>query len=122
MAIRDFVAWRYTANSGKVYVRRADSLLTAQQGNNNPLGAVGGSSASGLSPYDEIPRNLRPRHAICKESGVAYTANVVIYTEAALAALITGTTTFDVLDAGGGVHTVTVIDKSGEKPRGAIRP
>jgi hypothetical protein len=120
MAARNFVAWRYTSKDGSVYVRRADSLLTAQQGDNNPLGAVGGSSAVGLSPYAEMPRNLKPRHAICKEAGVAYRANVVIYDKASLDALIIGTTTFVVHDGGGTPHTVTVLDTADEAPRGVI--
>lgn len=120
MAQRNYVAWRYTDNNGVEYVRRANSLLTAQQGDNAPLGAVGGSSAAGLSPYEEMPRNLTPRHAICKEAGQPFRANVVIYTEAALSALTTGTTTFVVKDAGGTDHTVVVLDKAGERPRGVI--
>lgn len=120
MAARNFVAWRYTDNNGVVYVRRANSLLTAQQGDNAPLGAVGGSSAAGLSPYEEMPANLKPRHAICKEAGQPFKANVVIYTKEALDALTTGTTTFVVKDLGGTDHTVVVLDKSPEPPRGVI--
>ncbi len=120
MAQRDFVAWRYTANNGVVFVRRADGRMTVQQGDNAPLGAVGGSSAAGLSPYDEMPRNLKVRHAITKQTGTAFRANVTIYTEAALAALVTGTTTFQVYDAGGTAHTCVVLDKAGERPRGVI--
>ena len=120
MAQRNFVAWRYTSKDGTVYVRRADATLTAQQGDNNPLGAVGGSSAAGLSPYAEMPANLKPRHAICKEAGVAFRANVVIYTSAALQALIPGTTTFVVRDGGGSNHTVTVLDTAEEAPRRVI--
>jgi len=48
VAVRNLVAWRYTDDNGQVFVRRADSLLTAQQGDNAPDIAVGGSSAAGL--------------------------------------------------------------------------
>jgi hypothetical protein len=120
MAQRNFVAWRYTDDNGVEYVRRADAALVAQQGDNAPLGAVGGSSAAGLSPYEEMPANLKPRYAICKEAGVAFRANVVIYDPAAMAALTTGTTTFVVRDGGGTNHTVVVLAKHQEQPRGAI--
>lgn len=120
MAQRNFVAWRYTSKDGTVYVRRADSRMTTQQGDNAPLGAVGGSSAAGLTPYAEMPRNLKPRHAIVKEAGAAFRANVVIYTKAALDALTIGTTTFSVYDAGGTAHTCVVLDTADEAPRGVI--
>lgn len=120
MAQRDFVAWRYTDDLGEVYVRRADSRMTAQQGDNAPLIAVGGSSASGLTPYQEMPRNLKPRTAIVKESGQPFRARVVIYTPAAMAALTTGTTTVQVYDAGGTAHTCVVLGKAQERPRGVI--
>lgn len=120
MAQRNFVAWRYTDKQGTVYVRRADSRMTAQQGDNDPLGAVGGSSASGLTPYEEMPRNLSPRYAIVKEAGAAFRAKVVIYTKAALDALVIGTTTFSVYDGGGTAHTCVVLETVDEKPRGAI--
>jgi hypothetical protein len=121
MAQRNFVAWRYTSKDGTVYVRRADSRMTTQQGDNDPVGAVGGSSAAGLTPYSEMPRNLKPRHAIVKEAGAAFRASVVIYTKAALDALQIGTTTFVVYDAGGTAHTCVVLDTSDEKPRGTIQ-
>jgi len=120
MAVRNFLAWRYTAKDGTVYVRRADSRMTAQQGDNDPDGAVGGSSAAGLSPYREMARNIKPRHAICKEAGAAFRGNVVIYTKAALDALVTGTTTFLIYDAGGTAHTCVVLDTVDEGARGVI--
>lgn len=120
MAQRNFVAWRYTDKQGTVFVRRADSRMTTQQGDNAPLGAVGGSSAAGLSPYEEMPRNLKPRYAIVKEAGAAFRAKVVIYSETALTDLVIGTTTFQVYDAGGTGHTCVVLETVGEAPRGAI--
>lgn len=120
MAQRNFVAWQYTDDRGLDYIRRADSRMTVQQGDNNPLGAVGGATGAGVTPYEEMPRNLKPRHAIVKEAGVAFRAQVVIYTRAALDALITGTTTFLVYDAGGTAHTCVVLDKSDERPQGVI--
>lgn len=120
MAQTNFVAWRYTDKQGSTFVRRADSRMTAQQGDNAPLGAIGGSSAAGLSPYTEMPRNLRPRYARVKEAGQAFTARVVIYTKAALDALVPGTTTFKVYDGGGGEHVCTVLDTVDEGPTGAI--
>lgn len=122
MAARNFVGWRYTDNLGNVYVRRADSRYTTQQGDNAPLGATGGSSAAGLSPYTEMPRNLKPRVALCSETGTAFRARIVINTRAALEALTTGTTTFQAYDGGGTAHTVVVDDISDERPRGTIKP
>lgn len=120
MASINLVAWRYTDDNGQVYVRRADSRMTTQQGDNAPTGAVGGESAAGLSPYEEMPRNLKPRTAIVKEVGAAFKARVVIYTKAALDALTTGTTTFTVYDRAGGTHTCVVLDRAHERPRGVI--
>lgn len=108
MAQRNFVAWTYTADDTTTFTRRADSRMTAQQGDNAPLGAVGGAAASGSTVGREMPRNLKPRYAIVKETGQPFQANVVIYTAAALAALTIGTTTFEVYDAGGTGHTCVV--------------
>lgn len=120
MAVRDMKSWVYTANSGKQYVRRADSLLVAQQGDNAPLIAIGGAEYDGSPALDEMPRNLSPRKVFGKEGGAAYTAYAVVYTEAALAAITVGTTTFVVKDGGGTNHTITVKEKIGEKPRRSI--
>lgn len=124
MAQRNFVAWRYTTKKGSVFARRADSRLVAQQGNNNPLGAVGGSAAAGLTPYEKMPRNIRPRVAICAEEGTDFAARVVIYTPAAYTALAaqTGTATFQVYDAGGTAHTCLVTDVVDEAPSRTIKP
>lgn len=120
MAARDFKSWLYTANSGQQYVRRADSLLVAQQGDNAPLIAVGGAEYDGSPVKDEMPRNLSPRKVFGKQAASTFTAYTVIYTEAALAAITVGTTTFAVLDAGGTSHTCVVKEKIGEKPRRSI--
>lgn len=120
MAQRDFKSWLYTANSGQQYVRRADSNLVAQQGDNAPLIAVGGAEYDGSPGRDEMPRNLTPRKVFGKQVGSAFTAYTVIYTEAALAAITANTTTFQVVDAGGTVHTCVVKEKIGEKPRRSI--
>ena len=120
MAARNFVGWRYTSDAGDVFVRRADSLLTAQQGDNAPLIAVGGSSAAGLAVYSEMPRNLVPRHVTGWAADLV-TRSCVIYTKEALAAITVGTTTFQVLDAGGAAKVCTVHALHGEKPRGAIK-
>ena len=120
MASINMVAWRYESDDGNTYVRRADSRLTTQQGDNAPLGAVGGSSAAGLTPYAEMPRNLRPRKALVKESGQPFKAGVVIYDRDAYDALVTGTTTFAVFDRAGASHTCVVLSKSPEPSRGPI--
>lgn len=121
MAARDFKSWLYTANSGTQYVRRADSLLTAQQGDNAPLIAFGGAEYTGSPAKDEMPRNLTPRKVYGLDSSkVGYYA--VVYTEAALAAITVGTTTFVIKDAGGTNHTCTVAEKVGERPRRKIKP
>lgn len=120
MARRNFVAWRYASDDGNVYVRRVDSRMTAQQGDNAPDIALGGSSAAGLSPYAEMPRNIKPRVVLGKEAGVDYRATAVVYTPAAMAAIVTGTTTFVSYDAGGTAHTCVVLGKRGEAPHGTI--
>lgn len=122
MAKRNMVAWRYTDDLGSIYVRRADAAYTAQQGNNAPLGSVGGSSAAGLTPYAEMPRNLTPRAVESAVAGTEFAAWIVVYDPATYAAIQAGTTTLDFRDAGGTVHTGTVIAKRGERPRGTIRP
>ncbi len=119
MAVRNFVAWRYTDDNDQVFVRRADSLLTAQQGDNNPDIAVGGSSAAGLIPYTEMPRNLRPR-AVSGVDGGGYKGRAVIYDPTAFAAIVVNQTTFVVHDGGGTPHTCTVKAKHGEGPHGTI--
>jgi hypothetical protein len=120
MAVRNFVPWRYTDRYGQVYVRRADALLVGQQGDNDPDIAVGGSSAAGLVPYTEMPRNLRPRRAVGKDSG-GYKGSIVIYTETAMNAIIVNQTTFSVLDAGGTAHVCTVKALQSEGPHGTIQ-
>lgn len=120
MAQRNFVAWLYTDKQGVDYVRRADSRMTAQQGDNAPLGAVGGATAAGASPYEEMPRNLKVRRCIVKEVGVAFRANVTIYSPTAFAAIVIGTTTFQVYDGGGTAHTCVVLDKADEGLRAPI--
>jgi len=67
-----------------------------------------------------MPRNLKPRTAIVKEAGQPFKTRVVIYTEAALTALVTGTTTFVCTDAGGAPHTCVVLGKSPEPAQGVI--
>lgn len=120
MAARDLVAWTYTDDNGQDFVRRADSLLVAQQGDNNPLIAVGGASAATLTPYTEMPRNLRPRHVNGKDGG-GYKGSAVIYDPAAFGAIVVNQTTFVVHDAGGTAHTCTVKSKVQEKPHGTIQ-
>jgi len=119
VAVRNLVAWRYTDDNDQVFVRRADSLLTAQQGDNAPDIAVGGSSAAGLVPYTEMPRNLRPR-SVSGVDGGGYKGKVVIYDPAAFVAITVNVTTFVVHDAGGGAHTCTVKSKSPEGAHGTI--
>lgn len=121
MAVRNFLSWLYTANSGTQYVRRADDALVAQQGDNAPLIAVGGVEYTGTPAKDEMPRNLVPRHVFGKQAASTFVASTVVYTEAALAAITVGTTTFVVRDAAGTNHTCVVTEKIGEKPRRAIR-
>jgi hypothetical protein len=119
MAIRNFVAWRYTDDNGQVFVRRADALLTAQQGDNDPDIAVGGSTATGLVPYTEMPRNLRPR-SVSGVDGGGYKGKVVIYDPAAFTAIVVNQTTFVVHDGGGTAHTCTVKSKTPEGAHGTI--
>lgn len=119
MAVRNFVAWRYTDDNGQVFVRRADSLLVAQQGDNDPDIAVGGSSAAGLVPYTEMPRNFRPR-TVSGVDGTGYKGRVVIYDPASYTAIVVNQTTFVVHDGGGGAHTCTVKGKSAEGAHGTI--
>jgi hypothetical protein len=119
MAVRNFVAWRYTDDNGATFVRRADALQVGQQGDNDPDIAVGGSSAAGLVPYTEMPRNVKPRKAVGVDAG-GYKGSVVIYTRTAYDAIVVNQTTFSVLDAGGTAHTCTVKSKSPEGAHGTI--
>jgi hypothetical protein len=119
MAVRNFVAWRYTDDNGATFVRRADALQVGQQGDNDPDIAVGGSSAAGLVPYTEMPRNLRPRRAVGVD-GTGYKGSVVIYTRTAYDAIVVNQTTFSVLDAGGTSHVCTVKSLRPEGAHGTI--
>lgn len=121
MAARNFVAWRYTAKSGKVYVRRADNFIVTQMTGGDPdKPKVGGSTAAGLAPYDEMPANIRPRAFLCKEAGVSYRATVVCYDPDAYNDVVLGTTTINVRDGGGATHTCVVLDKRDEAPARVI--
>lgn len=114
MAARNFLAWDYEANDGTHYTRRADSRYTSQQGDNAPLIAVGGAAATGAVLAREMPRNLKPRYVRGHETGTTYSANMVVYSRAALAAITPGTTTFASYDAGGTSHTCLVKAVYGE--------
>ena len=119
MAARDFIPWRYTDDNGVTYVRRADKFITDQlDGGGDPK--VGGSSAAGLSPYEEMPRNLRPRYVAGKEASTGYVGKVVIYDPAVFLAL-TPATTINVRDGGGTSHAIPCTNKVSEAPRGAIQ-
>jgi hypothetical protein len=122
MPQRDFVPWRYTSKRGSHFVRRADTRYTSQQGP-LPVGSVGGQSAIGLAPYQEMPRNLTPRVAIVTEPGTGYTARVVIYDAATAQAIAESATTvtFTVHDAGGTAHTCNVTDVVDEKAERVIK-
>lgn len=120
MARRNFVAWTYTADDGTDYTRRVDDRLTAQQGDNAPLIALGGAAATGATLAREMPRNLKPRTVLGHETGTTYSATAVVYTEAALAAITPGVTTFVSHDAGGGAHTCLVKEKRGEPSKRII--
>jgi hypothetical protein len=120
MAVRNFVPWQYTDRNGQNFVRRADSLQVAQQGDNNPDIAVGGVSAASTVPYTEMPRNLRPRRAVGKDAG-GYKGSIVVYTETAFNNIVVNVTTFSVLDAGGTAHVCTVKALQGEGPHGTIQ-
>jgi hypothetical protein len=122
MAARNFVAWRYTDDNGQVFVRRADTFFTSQTAALPATGGVGGSSAAGLTPYEEMPRNLKPRRVLCVVAGGGPAAWVVIYDPTTYNDIVTGTTTLDFRTADGVSHTGVVIEKAGERPRGAIRP
>jgi len=69
-----------------------------------------------------MPRNLKPRFALCVEAGTGYAARIPIYTQAALAALVIGTTTLDSYDGQGNVHTCVVQARVSEPLKGIIRP
>jgi hypothetical protein len=117
MAKRAFVKWRYKDDLGVEYVRRADTFLTTQlDGSSNPV--VGGSSAAGLTPYSEMPANLKPRYVTGADSG-GYVGKIVIYDPAVFLAL-TSATTINVRDGGGTSHAIPCQNKIGEKPRGTI--
>lgn len=122
MALRNMVAWRYTDDNGQVFVRRADTFFTSQVASLPDTGGVGGSTAAGLSPYEEMPRNLKPRAVLANVAGGGPAAWIVIYDPTTYADIVTGTTTLNFRDGGGTSHTGVVIEKRGEKPRGVIRP
>ena len=122
MALRNFVAWKYTDDNGVDYVRRADAFFTSQVAALPATGGVGGATAAGLTPYEELPRNLKPRAVLAAVAGGGPAAWIVIYDPSTYAAIVSGTTTLDFRDGGGTTHTGTVIEKRGEKPRGVIRP
>jgi hypothetical protein len=114
MAARDLGPWQYTTNNGRVFVRRADKFLTAQEASaGNPN--VGGDSAAALAAgsYESMPSNWTPRHVIMGATGVR-SRMVVVY---APDAPLWGATppTMSLRDAGGVATTYTVERKVDEK-------
>lgn len=121
MPARDFVAWTYTDDNGVDYTRRADAFYTTQAVS-APAQSVGGSAASGATLLAEMPRNLKPRAVYAWVTADSVGAWIVIYDPTKFAAIVTGTSTLNFRDGGGGSHTGIVVQKRGERPRGTIRP
>lgn len=122
MAARDLGPWTYTDDKGRAYVRRGDKFLTGQQVGSPLATIVGGSDGSSVTPYEPMPRNLRPRGLYCAAATGGYKAFVVIYDQSVYTAALASPITIDVRDAGGTTHSVTSYDGRQEKRGRTIRP
>jgi hypothetical protein len=121
MAARDLGPWKYTADDGTEYVRRADKFITGQTVGDPAVAKVGGESGAAVAPYRALPRSLRPRALYCSGSG-GYKATVVIYDAATYAAALAAPITLNVRDAGGTSHSVTSYKGRPERDPAAIGP
>jgi hypothetical protein len=114
MALRDMGPWQYETNNGRIYVRRADKFLTAQEGTPGTPN-VGGSSAAGLAAanYEPMPTNYRPRQVKMGAAGQP-SRYVVVYN---VDAPLWGVTppTMSLKDANGVAATYTVEKKIDER-------
>jgi hypothetical protein len=104
------VLWQYTNDQGKKCLFRALAGYTAQ------VAKLGGAAADGTE--GEPKRyGLKPRTAIVKTAG-GVKRRVVVFDNAAYAALVVGTSTIDInIDHTGTSATVTSLE--GERHRGA---
>jgi hypothetical protein len=106
MAARDLGPWTYTADDGRTFVRRADKFITGQTVGDPAVAKVGGDTAAALTPYEPMPKNLKPRGLYCSGSG-GKKAFVVIYDQATYAAALETPITLNVRDGGGSSVSVT---------------
>jgi hypothetical protein len=114
MALRDIGPWQYETNNGRIFVRRADKFLTAQEATPGTPN-VGGASASGLaaSSYEPMPRNYRPRRVKMGSVGLPSKYVVVYNVDAPLWSATPPT--MSLKDANGVAATFTLEKKIDEK-------
>jgi hypothetical protein len=114
MAARDLGPWQYTDDNARVYVRRADKFLTAQEATAGTPN-VGGASAAGLAGvYAAFPSGYTPRHVVMSTATSPRTRSVVVYSTTAPLWSATPPT-MSLRDADGVAATYSVIKKVGEK-------
>lgn len=102
--------WQYTSDQGK------KALFRAQTGYTSQVATLGGAAADGTEGQPKR-YGLKARCAIVKTAG-GVRRRVVVYTQAAYAALVPGTTVIQVNVAS--VDTpATVVSLEGERHRGA---
>jgi len=106
MAARDLGPWEYTTDNGRIFVRRADKFLTAQEAAAG-VPNVGGQSAAATAAanYEPMPANYRPRAVKMGSAGLP-SKYVVVYD---IDAPLWGTTppTMSLKDANGVAATYT---------------
>jgi len=114
MANRDLGPWQYTTNNGRIFVRRADKSLTAQEAAAG-VPNVGGASAAGLAAasYESMPANWRPRAVQMGATGRPSRTIVVYETDAPLWSATPPT--MSLKDQDGVAATYTVERKVDEK-------
>src|SRR5262249_3235799 len=107
MALRDLGPWQYHTDNGRIFVRRADKFLTAQEATAGTPNVGGGSAAArAAASYEPMPSNYQPRKVKMGSPGLP-SKYVVVY---AIDAPLWGTTppTMSLKDANGVAATFTV--------------
>lgn len=114
MANKDLGPWQYTTDNGRIFVRRADKTLTAQEAVGGTPN-VGGASAAALAAgsYESMPANWRPRAVKMGTAGRPSRYVVVYELDAPLWSATPPT--MSLKDADGVAATYTVERKIGEK-------
>src|SRR5689334_15868160 len=106
---RNWNYFTYVSDNGNNYAVRAD-----QDWGNNVL--FGGAAAGGNQAYGAQTTRRSPRRAIFRDPTTFRTVSGPVFTAAAYAALVVGTTTYDVaLPGNAGTTAYTLVKKTPER-------